>query len=258
MTGGALTIIGGESDETLGDTLNIIGPATVNMTGAESGTVTWLDGAVLSFSEIENLSYTACFTDGSRIATQRGDIRAHDLVPGDMVLTRDNGYQPIVWKGSVHFTAAQLLKDPALRPVRIASGALDGQAPHRPLLVSPQHRLLFGGPQAELLFAEPEVLVPAIHLTGRPGVRQVMPPKGVTYVHFMFERHEIVLSDGAWSESFQPGDLSLAGLGDSQRNELFALFPELATQEGRTAYAPARMALRRHQSRLLLTDKKVA
>ena len=254
MTGGALTIIGGESDETLGDTLKIIGPATVNMTGAESGTVTWLDGSVLSFSEIENLTYTACFTHGSRIATQRGDIRAHDLVPGDMVLTRDNGYQPVVWIGSVHFTAAQLLNDPALRPVRIASGALDGQAPLRPLLVSPQHRLLFGCPQAELLFAEPEVLVPALHLTERPGVRQVMPPKGVTYVHFMFERHEIVLADGAWSESFQPGDLSLAGLGDAQQDEIFALFPELATQKGRAAYAPARMALRRHQSRLLLTD----
>ena len=201
VSGTPLTIVGGEDDETLGDTLNITGPATINMTGAEAGTVTWLDGSVLTFSEIENINYTACFTPGTLIKT-----------------------------------------------------ALGRGAPERDMLVSPQHRVVVSGPTIELLFGEDEVLVAALHLVGHPGITRECPAEGVTYVHFMFDRHEIVMSDGAWTESFQPGDLTIAGLDDAQRNELLTLFPELGDQEGQKAYDVARPALKGYQARLLLDE----
>jgi hypothetical protein len=75
---------------------------------------------------------------------------------------------------------------------------------------------------------------------------------GVTYIHFMFAQHEVVLSDGAWTESFQPGDLSLKGVGNAQRNEILELFPELKTQEGLKAYSAARRSLKKHEARLLM------
>ena len=250
MTGAALTIVGGEGAETGGDTLNVTGPATINMTGAESGTVTWLDGSVLTFSEIENVNYTACFTADTRIKTARGEIRAIDVRQGDMVLTRDNGYQPVRWAGSTHLSAKKLQASPDLRPVRIAQGALDGVNPERPLLVSPQHRILFETVQAELLFGEGEVLAAAVHFVTHPGVRQEIPRQGVTYVHFMFDRHELVMSDGAWTESFQPGDHTMAGLDEAQRQEIFTLFPELQ-QDGFETYPAARMALKRYQAEVL-------
>ena len=52
----------------------------------------------------------------------------------------------------------------------------------------------------------------------------------------MFDRHEVVLSNGAWTESFQPGDYSLKGIGNAQRSEIFELFPELQTAEGLEGY----------------------
>ena len=254
VSGTPLTIVGGEADETLGDTLNITGPAVINMTGAESGTVTWLDGSVLTFSEIENINYTACFTPGTLIKTALGEMDAADIAKGDVVLTRDNGYQVVRWAAQQTMTGAELRANEALRPVRIAAGALGRGTPERDMLVSPQHRVVVSGPVIELLFGEDEVLVAALHLVGRPGITRECPEAGVTYVHFMFDRHEIVMSDGAWTESFQPGDLSIAGLDDAQRTELLTLFPELADQEGQKAYDVARPALKGYQARVLLDE----
>ena len=77
----------------------------------------------------------------------------------------------------------------------------------------------------------------------------------VTYIHVMFDNHEVILSDGAWTESFQPGDHSLKGLGKAQREEIYAIFPELAEQEGREAYTAARRMLKRKEAELLVGNK---
>ena len=89
------------------------------------------------------------------------------------------------------------------------------------------------------------------HLVGGQGIRQV-DSIGTTYIHFMCDQHEVVLSNGAWTESFQPGDYTLKGLGNAQRNELFELFPELRTDQGVAAYQAARKTLKKHEARLLV------
>lgn len=253
MDGTHLTVTGGESGETAGDTLNITGPAKITMTGAESGKVEWVDGSTLTFSEIEKVNYAPCFTPGTLIKTKKGEVDVADILPGERVLTRDNGYKSVLWAGAKKIGPADLEATPELRPVRIATGALGRGMPERDMLVSPQHRLMMAGAAIELLFGEDEVLVAASHLVGRPGISRVSPAAGVTYVHFMFDAHELVMSDGAWTESFQPGDLSLTGLDEGPRAELLALFPELSNAPGRGAYPAARAALKAEQARLLIT-----
>jgi hypothetical protein len=73
----------------------------------------------------------------------------------------------------------------------------------------------------------------------------------VTYHHVMFDRHEVILADGAWSESFQPGDRSLGCVGAPVRDEILRLFPDLATPEGLRAYGAARPTLRAHEAGLI-------
>ncbi|PYG33079.1 hemolysin type calcium-binding protein [Pelagimonas varians] len=252
VNGGDLTIAGGETGETLGDTLNVTGPATITMTGAEAGIVNWLDGSRLNFSEIEAVNYVPCFTPGTLIKTIRGEIDVADIVQGDVVLTRDNGYQTVRWAGNKPVTGVEIATTPALQPIRIAKGALGNGLPERDLVVSPQHRVVMTGYSIQLLFGEDEVLVAATHLVGRPGITRECPEAGVTYVHFMFDRHELVSSDGSWTESFQPGDLSLASLDMDQRDELLMLFPELASRQGRDSFGSARMSLKAYQARLLI------
>ncbi len=217
----------------------------------ENGTVRFFDAdgnpaGTLTFKNIEKV--IACFTPGCHILTADGDVVIEDLVVGDRVLTRDSGWQEIRWIGRRNLTGDEVAAEPRFAPVRIAKGALGGGLPERDMRVSPQHRMLFAGPRAELLFGEHEVLVAAIHLVGQPGITRTE-PGAVSYIHLMFDRHEIVLADGAWSESFQPGQATLEGLDQPQRDELLALFPNLVEWN---AYPAARLALKAREAQVLL------
>ena len=44
---------------------------------------------------------------------------------------------------------------------------------------------------------------------------------------FMFDRHQIVFSEGAATESFYPGKVGLGALDRAAREEVMTLFPEL-------------------------------
>lgn len=259
---GADTIEAGRGDVVDGgfggldqDTLMVTGPAVIayDADDPESGTVTYLvDGATMRFSEIETVEYVPCFTPGSLIMTSTGEVPVEQLRVGDRVLTRDHGCQAIRWIGRREVEAGLLAKRPELRPIRIARGALGEGRPERDMQVSPQHRVLVGGAATQVWFGEDEVLVPATHLTCLEGVEVTPAETPVTYIHILFDRHEVVLSDGLWSESFQPGDLTLTALDDDQRAELLALFPELAGQRDLHRFYPAaRATLRGPQVRVL-------
>lgn len=180
--------------------------------------------------------YTPCFVAGSRIATDRGHVAVEDLCLGDRVLTRDHGYRPIRWIGAREFSADMLAKFPELRPVRIAKAALDGVLPLADIAVSPQHRILVtgaGGPGCDR-----ETLVPAIALTAQDGIA-LSTTETVIYYHVMFDAHEVICSEGAWSESFLPEAAALDGMHSAQLAEILTIFPELATTAGLAAYGGA-------------------
>lgn len=215
----------------------------------EDGIVWFGDGSSMTFTEIENI--IPCFTPGTMIATPRGERAVEELQVGDRIITRDNGIQEIRWVGHKEMSGKALAAAPHLRPVMIRAGSLGNGLPERDMMVSPNHRMLVSNERTQLYFEESEVLAAAKHLTGAAGILSV-DVLTTTYIHFMFDRHEVVLSNGAWSESFQPGDWSLKGIGNAQRNELFELFPELKTREGRDSYQAARKSLKKHEARLLV------
>lgn len=191
-----------------------------------------------------------CFTPGTLIATPRGEVPVEMLKAGDRIITRDNGVQEIRWAGRKDLTGRDLVSAPHLRPVFIRGGALGNGLPERDMLVSPNHRMLVASERTQLYFDDSEVLASARHLVGLPGIR-VVDALRVSYLHFMFDRHEIVLSNGAWTESFQPCQAALRVVGDARRSEICALFPELAVGEGQGAFAAARKTLKGHEVRLV-------
>ncbi|KIN69800.1 putative hemagglutinin/hemolysin-related protein [Sulfitobacter donghicola DSW-25 = KCTC 12864 = JCM 14565] len=191
-----------------------------------------------------------CFTPGTLIATPKGERKVEELEVGDRIITRDNGMQEIRWIGSRDMSGDELAAKEHLRPVLIREGALGNGLPERDMMVSPQHRVLIANDKTALYFEEREVLVAAKHLTDMEGI-DVVDVSHTTYIHIMFDQHEVVLSDGTWTESFQPGDLSLAGVGDAAREEILELFPELATETGLEAYTAARKSLKKHEAKLV-------
>jgi hypothetical protein len=214
----------------------------------DAGSVTFINGSTLTFSEIANT--IPCFTPGTGIATPKGERPVESLKVGDRVLTRDNGIQYVTWVGKKTLNLEDLEISPDLLPVMIRAGALGDGLPARDMMLSPNHRVLIVSEMAQLYFEESEVLVLAKHMTKMKGVETVKAPES-TYIHFMCENHEIVLSDGAWTETFQPSDYSLRGVDADQREELFLLFPELATREGLKNYRAARKSLKKQETKLL-------
>ncbi|MBO9397380.1 Hint domain-containing protein [Shimia sp. R9_2] len=187
--------------------------------------------------------FVPCFAAGTPIVTQQGERAIETLQAGDMILTLDHGFQPLRWIGQ-RTVAAQ----GAVAPVRFAAGALGNDVP---LMVSPHHRMMLRGWRVEMHFGEAEALVPAISLVNGDTICQVEGGE-ITYVHLMFDCHEIVYGGGVPSESFLPGAQGLNALERSVQEEIFALFPELR-DGGLQAYgAEARPALRVQEARLLV------
>lgn len=159
-----------------------------------------------------------CFVAGTMIKTNRGEVPVECLTTGDMVFTMDNGYCPVQWVGS---KTVNVTKSTA--PIRFETGTTGND---RPLLVSPNHRMLLCSAQADLLIGNPEVLIPAKSMTKMRGVSRVWPEQ-VTYVHVLFDRHQIICANGAMSESFHPGMQALTALEKDTQKEIIELFPEL-------------------------------
>lgn len=246
-------VVDGGEDGSDEDTLIAFDVASVlrDPENSENGTITFKNGDVLTFANIENLVAVPCFTPGTLIKTSTGEVAVETLLPGDRVLTRDHGFQPIRWTGRRELGAADLARRPDLNPILISAGALGNGLPLRDLRVSPQHRMLVANDRTQLWIGEDEVLAAAKHLTHIPGIYALI-TLGVTYVHVMFDSHQIISADGCWTESFQPGDTALKGLDADQRCELLAIFPTLATREGRSAYQSARTSLRSHEVKLVI------
>lgn len=218
-----------------GDTLTEV--FNVNSTGGAS-TVT---------ITIQGTDEPPCFTRGTLIETPRGPRRVEDLRPGDLVLTRDDGPQPIRWVGSRRLDLGP--QDADLRPVVLRAGAFGPGIPSRDLAVSPMHRLLLGGASTQLLFARDEVLVPARHLINDRTILWGQASR-VEYFHLLFDRHQVVYSQNCATESFYPGGVGLDGFDAATRDEVLALFPELRSLPGRYGDT-AREVLKSHEARLL-------
>jgi len=58
-----------------------------------------------------------------------------------------------------------------------------------------------------------------------------------------------------WTESFQPGDNELAGVGNSAAQRDSGSYSELATREGWIGYVAARRTLKKARRPKLLTTK---
>jgi len=183
----------------------------------DNGSMTFTGASADSSSFTAENTGVVCFAAGTAIRTPKGDVLIETLKVGDFVTTMDNGPQRICWIGERTLDDPTLLANPNLRPIRIKLGILGAE---RDLLVSPQHRLLIG--------RQGGALVAAKQLAQEmPGIRIAHGIRKVTYIHLMFDAHQIIFSENTPSESFYPGPMALKMLAPGPREEIFALFPEL-------------------------------
>jgi len=190
-----------------------------------------------------------CFVAGTLIRTPTGEVAVETLAPGDLVMTQDDGAQPLRWIGQRRVAAQG-----NFAPIRIAP---DTFGSHRELLLSPLHRVLIRDSLAELLFGEGEVLVAARDLVNDLSVRRIEGGT-VEYIHILFDRHQVVFSEGLATESFLPGPQISNSFEADIVQEICTLFPEIDPETG-AGYSPAaRRTLKRYEARLLLAQGRAA
>jgi hypothetical protein len=197
-----------------------------------------------------------CFTPGTRLRTDRGEIAIEDLDVGDRLLTRDDGPQEVIWSGHRRMSGARLFALPDQRPIRLRSGALGVDRPDADLVVSPEHRVLVSGPATRDLWGEAEVLVRAGDLVGDRGITVDHSLRETWYIHLMLKRHQVVWANGLEVESFHPGYMGLETLSALQRDVLYETRPDLARDP--FAYGPpARRMLNRAEAAILFDGATV-
>jgi len=184
-----------------------------------------------------------CFGKGTAIRTPRGDVLVEDLRVGDLVTTMDNGPQKIRWINTRSYDAGQMQKGSHLHPVLIKRGTFGAE---RDLLVSQQHGVLVG--QSGDSFARAKHLADAAK-----GVRIAKGKKSVTYVHLMFDDHQVIFAENVPSESFYPGPMALSQMSKPHRAAFSKVLPALGTgrvsrEEVAKVYGPtARVFLKKKQ-----------
>ena len=184
-----------------------------------------------------------CFGKGTAIRTPRGDVLVEDLRVGDLVTTMDNGPQKIRWINTRSYDARQMQKGSHLHPVLIKRGTFGAE---RDLLVSQQHGVLVG--QSGDSFARAKHLADAAK-----GVRIAKGKKSVTYVHLMFDDHQVIFAENVPSESFYPGPMALSQMSKPHRAAFSKVLPALGTgrvsrEEVAKIYGPtARVFLKKKQ-----------
>jgi len=142
-------------------------------------------------ADLGRVAATVCgVAEGTRIATERGEVRVEELLPGDLVATREAGLRHLRALRTFDLGWRELGLLPILRPVRIRAGALGAEGPMRDLVLA-------GG--LELHLTGGERRVSARSLVGQHGIAEAV----VTtqrYFRLVLSKPGAVLANGAWVE----------------------------------------------------------
>ena len=141
----------------------------------------------------EPVTAMPCFAAGTRIRTERGEIRVEELKVGDRIVVvapspqpppARGGVESVIWVGHRTIDCRRHPSPRSVWPVRISAGAFGDGMPYRDLWLSPDHAV----------FIE-NVLIPVKHLIDHRSIAQV-PTDEITYYHVELPQHAILLAEG--------------------------------------------------------------
>lgn len=133
-----------------------------------------------------------CFTAGTLIETPSGPRRVETLVTGDIIQTAEGAITTVLWLGRK--TCVRLRYGIAMEPVRIRAGALGGGLPTADLTVTADHGMVLDDMvinASALVNGDTIDFVPMAEL-----------PRQITYYHIETEVHDVILANGAPTETF--------------------------------------------------------
>ena len=138
---------------------------------------------------------SACYCHSTLIMTNRGEMPVEVLEIGDTVVTASGELRPVRWIGRRSYAGRFLAANRGVQPIRFRAGSLGDGLPCRDLLVSPEHAMFLDG-----------LLIPARCLANGSTISQERGLELVDYFHVELDSHDVLLAEGAPSESFMDDD----------------------------------------------------
>ena len=169
--------------------------------------------------------------EGANIRTPCGPRRVELVRPGDLIVTRDNGLQPVrlIWEREIRVT--KKAGKPDMAPICLCPRAIGPMMPQHNIHVAPDHRVLVPG--YRLLGQEDTncCLVFAREIVASSDDAYVDVSATVTrFFTFVFDTHQVFCCNGLPVESFLAGASEIARLSTDQRDQLIQLFPHLSQE----------------------------
>jgi hypothetical protein len=158
-----------------------------------------------------------------------------------MIVTRDNGLQPVrlVWRR--HLSSDRMRMLPGHAPVLLKARVLGPMMPRYDLLLAADHRLLIPGWRLSDWPDDRPALIAAGEVAGSSdGAYVDRSQDGVTLYQFVFDSPQVLTVNGLPVESLAPCGEIIEGLGLAERESLLARFPQLRKDPG--AYPPIEYA----------------
>ncbi len=145
---------------------------------------------------IDDVSFdyaVVCFLKGTLIDTVSGPVPVETLAPGDVVVTADGGTTPVLWLGKMRVNTRFSVPG-KVTPVRISAGALGDGLPRQDLYVSGDHGMIIDG-----FVINASALVNGNSIDWVPDAEL---PERITFYHVETENHDVILANGAPTETF--------------------------------------------------------
>ena len=140
------------------------------------------------------------FAAGTLITTLCGKIPVERLRKGDMLLTRDRGFQPLRKRVIFRFGLTDPLSRTFSQPILIPADAMGPGQPVRDLVLAPHHRILSRDQIILYNESESEALVEARALAEYSGISAVA-TEPTPLFSLLLDEHEVILAKNCWSES---------------------------------------------------------
>jgi hypothetical protein len=169
----------------------------------------------------------AAIARGTIMATDQGPVAIEDLVPGVRIETRDDGFQPLLWIGTITLAPQQSAIQADARLFRIPAESFGPARPMPDLMLAPHARLLHRSPKLRTLVGDEAALTPIAAFEDGHSVIRVAPVSPVNVYHLAFRDHHILRANGLDIESFHPGDDLISRLGSDNLRLFQSLFPQI-------------------------------
>jgi hypothetical protein len=123
--------------------------------------------------------------------------------PGDMVVTRCEGLQPVRMVLSREVSREEFLKSPDKAPIRIAARGIGPMMPQKPVLLAGDHQIVVPGYRIDGQPDDTPVFAKARDLLEADDAAKIEKSiASVTYYHLVFDSHVVFMVNGLPVESF--------------------------------------------------------